>query len=116
MQSAKLIHVVGCHAEGEVGDVIVGGVLPPTGATLFDQMRTMEREHDHIRRTLLCEPRGSVARHVNLLVPPVRGDCVIGVIIMEPTEYVPSSGSNLICVTTVLLETGMVDFFDGVSS
>ena len=69
-------------AEGEVGDVIVGGVLPPAGATLFEQMRTMEREHDHIRRRLLCEPRGSVARHVNLLVPSTRPDCVAGGIIM----------------------------------
>jgi proline racemase len=27
---------------------------------------------------------------------------------MEPTEYVPSSGSNLMCIATVLLETGRV--------
>jgi len=108
----RTIHVVGCHAEGEIGDVIVGGVLPPKGDTLFDQMRTMEREHDHIRKLLLSEPRGSVARHVNLLVPSRHPDCATGVIIMEPTEYVPSSGSNLICVTTVLLETGIVDILE----
>jgi proline racemase len=109
MAPRRIISVVGCHAEGEIGDVIIGGVLPPAGDTLFEQMRTMERDHDHVRRTLLCEPRGSVARHVNLLVPSKRADCATGVIIMEPTEYVPSSGSNLICVTTVLLETGMVE-------
>lgn len=108
MQPRRIISVVGCHAEGEIGDVIVGGVLPPAGETLYEQMRTMEREHDHIRRLLLCEPRGSVARHVNLLVPAKHSDCATGVIIMEPTEYVPSSGSNLMCVVTVLLETGMV--------
>jgi proline racemase len=108
MKTKRTISVVGCHAEGEIGDVIVGGVLPPAGATLFDKMRTMERDHDHVRRFLLCEPRGSVCRHVNLLVPPVRPDCQVGVIIMEPTEYVPSSGSNLICTATVLVETGIV--------
>jgi proline racemase len=108
MRARRLISVVGCHAEGEIGDVIVGGVLPPSGATLFEQMECMRRDHDAVRRLLLCEPRGSVARHVNLLVPAVRPDCQIGAIIMEPTEYVPSSGSNLICITTVLLETGIV--------
>ena len=108
MRAARVISVVGCHAEGEVGDVIVGGVLPPAGRTLFEQMECMRREHDHVRRLLLCEPRGSVARHVNLLVPAVRDDCEIGAIIMEPTEYVPSSGSNLICIATVLLETGII--------
>jgi proline racemase len=104
----RVISVVGCHAAGEVGDVIVGGVLPPAGATMYEKMRTMEREHDHLRRLLLCEPRGSVARHVNLVVPATRADCDVGLIIMEPTEYVPMSGSNTIAAVTVLLETGMV--------
>lgn len=108
MQSIRSISVVGCHAEGEVGDVIVGGVLPPKGATMYEKMRSMERDHDHIRKLLVCEPRGSVARHVNFIVPPTREDCEIGVIIMEPTEYVPMSGSNLICTVTVALETGIV--------
>jgi len=108
MRAQRVISVVGCHAEGEVGDVIVGGVLPPAGETMFDMKLTMEREHDEIRRMLICEPRGSVARHVNLLVPPKSPDCHAGAIIMEPTEYPPMSGSNTMCVATVLLETGMV--------
>ena len=62
MRTRTSIHVVGCHAEGEVGDVIVGGVLPPAGRTMMEKMMTMERDHDHIRRMLICEPRGSVAR------------------------------------------------------
>ena len=72
MRSHRLISLVGCHAEGEVGDVIIGGVLPPPGRTMFEKMVNMERDHDHIRRFLISEPRGSVARHVNLLVPPTR--------------------------------------------
>jgi proline racemase len=107
--SRRLIQVVGCHAEGEIGDVIVGGVLPPAGATMLDKKRTFERDHDHIRRLLIQEPRGSVARHVNLIVPTTRADCVAGGIIMEPTEYPPMSGSNTMCIATVLLETGMVE-------
>ena len=108
MRSRLMLSVVGCHAEGEVGDVIVGGFLPPAGATMFERMRTMERDFDHVRRFLLCEPRGSVCRHVNLLTPPINAGCDVGVIIMEPTEYVPMSGSNLICTVTVILETGIV--------
>jgi len=108
MRAQRVINVVGCHAAGEVGDVIVGGVLAPAGDTVFEMMQTMEREHDHIRRMLICEPRGSVARHVNLLVPPKSPGCHAGAIIMEPTEYPPMSGSNTMCIATVLLETGMV--------
>jgi proline racemase len=108
MNTRRVITVVGCHAEGEIGDVITGGVLPPAGSTMFEKMQAMERHHDHIRQMLLQEPRGSVARHLNLITPATRPDCDVGVIIMEPTEYVPMSGSNTICTITVLLETGMI--------
>src|SRR5205809_390535 len=108
MRARRTITVVGCHAGGEVGNVVVGGVLPPAGATVFEQMQSL-RADDSLRRMLLREPRGSVAVHANLIVPPTRADCDAGYIIMEPTEYPAMSGSNTICVATVLLETGMVE-------
>src|SRR3954470_9470186 len=108
MRSSRAITVVGCHAGGEVGNVVVGGVLPPPGATVFERMVAL-RADDRLRRLLLREPRGSVAVHANLIVPSLRPDCDAGFIIMEPTEYPAMSGSNTICVATVLLETGMVE-------
>jgi trans-L-3-hydroxyproline dehydratase len=109
VRARRSITVVGCHAGGEIGNVIVGGVLPPAGATVFEQMQTLRDEDDGLRRLLLREPRGSVACHANLVVPPTRDDCDAGFIIMEPTEYPAMSGSNTICTATVLLETGMVE-------
>jgi trans-L-3-hydroxyproline dehydratase len=108
MAGKRIIAVVGCHAEGEQGDVITGGVLPPAGDTMMAKKLAFERDHDDIRRMLICEPRGSVARHVNLIVPSTRDDCAAGAIIMEPTEYPPMSGSNTMCIATVLLETGVI--------
>jgi proline racemase len=67
------------------------------------------RADDRLRRFLLREPRGSVATHANVIVPSSREDCAYGYVIMEPTEYPLMSGSNTICVATVLLETGMVE-------
>jgi trans-L-3-hydroxyproline dehydratase len=109
VRSRRTLTVVNCHAGGEIGNVVVGGVLPPRGETVFEQMRTLAREDDWLRRTLLREPRGSVACHANLVVPATRPDCDAGFIIMEPTEYPAMSGSNTICTATVLLETGMVE-------
>jgi trans-L-3-hydroxyproline dehydratase len=108
MRSRRTITVVGCHAGGEIGNVVVGGVLPPKGDTVFEQMQTLARDGDSLRKLLLREPRGSVACHANLVVPATRTDCDAGFIIMEPTEYPAMSGSNTICTTTVLLETGIV--------
>ncbi|HXT08865.1 MAG TPA: proline racemase family protein [Roseiarcus sp.] len=107
MRSAKVIHVVSCHAEGEVGDVIVGGVATPPGATIWEQSRFIARDQT-LRNFLLNEPRGGVFRHFNLLVPPVDPRAATGWIIMEPADTPPMSGSNAICVATVLLETGLV--------
>jgi proline racemase len=108
MRAQRVITVVGCHAGGEIGNVVVGGVLPPPGSSVFEQMQSLARD-DSLRRLLLREPRGSVAAHANLIVPATREDCAAGFIIMEPTEYPAMSGSNTICVATVLLETGMVE-------
>jgi proline racemase len=111
VRARRAVTVVGCHAGGEVGNVVVGGVIPPHGDTVFERMVSL-RADDRLRRLLLREPRGSVAVHANLIVPSLRPDCDAGFIIMEPTEYPAMSGSNTICVATVLLETGMVEMHE----
>ncbi len=107
MRSKETIEIVNCHAEGEVGDVIVGGVDPPPGETVWEQSRWIARDQT-LRNFVLNEPRGGVFRHVNLLVPPKDPSAQMGFIIMEPEDTPPMSGSNSICVATVLLETGLV--------
>ena len=107
MRSTKIIHTVSCHAEGEVGDVIVGGVAPPPGETLWEQSRFIATDQA-LRNFVLNEPRGGVFRHVNLLVPPKDPRAAMGFIIMEPEDTPPMSGSNSICVSTVLLDSGIV--------
>jgi proline racemase len=104
MEPMEIIH---CHAEGEVGDVIVAGVPAPPGQTLWDQSQYIARD-GHLRAYVLNEPRGGVFRHVNLIVPATHPDAAFGFIIMEPEDTPPMSGSNAMCVATVALETGMV--------
>lgn len=110
----RSIEVVGCHAEGEVGDVVVDGVETPPGDTIWEQSRWIA--HDgRLRDLLLNEPRGGVFRHVNLLVPPRHPDADMGFIIMEPVHTPPMSGSNAICVATVLLDTGILPMSEPVT-
>ncbi len=107
MFTSRVIHVVSAHAEGEVGDVIVGGVPPPPGDTLWAQSRHVAAD-GALRDFVLNEPRGGVFRHVNLLVPAKDPAARMGFIIMEPEDTPPMSGSNSLCVVTVLLETGIL--------
>ena len=107
MKSSKLIHIVSCHAEGEVGNVIVGGVSPPIGDSLWEQARWIDQDQK-LRQFVLNEPRGGVFKHVNLLVPAKNKKAIQGFIVMEPEHTPPMSGSNSICVSTVMLDTGLI--------
>jgi proline racemase len=106
--------MVSCHAEGEVGNVIVGGVSPPPGETLWDQSRWIESDQT-LRQFVLNEPRGGVFKHINLLVPAKNPEAKYGFIIMEPESTPPMSGSNSICVATVLLDTGLIEMHEPVT-
>lgn len=107
MRSSKIIHVVSCHAEGEVGDVIVGGVAPPPGDSVWAQSRWIASDAT-LRNFVLNEPRGGVFRHVNLLLPAKDPRAQMAWIIMEPADTPPMSGSNSLCVSTVLLDSGIL--------
>lgn len=107
MRGFSKVHVVSAHAAGEVGDVIVDGIQTPPGDTLWEQSRWIASD-GRLRNFVLNEPRGGVFRHVNLLVPPVNPNADAAFIIMEPEDTPPMSGSNTICVATVLLETGIL--------
>src|ERR687886_2117531 len=108
MRLAKMISAVDLHAAGEPGRVIVGGVLDVPGRTMFEKRLYLEQHADWLRKRMLREPRGYPGLCCNLLLPPPDPAADAGFVIMEQTEYPPMSGSNTICVATVLLETGML--------
>ncbi|KAB2570122.1 putative hydroxyproline epimerase [Lasiodiplodia theobromae] len=107
--TTRTLSVIGCHAEGEVGDVVIGGVLdPPNCATMYDKLVHFHTHNDALRSLLLNEPRGRSSMNTNVILPPCNPAAAAGFLTMESEEYAPMSGSNTICTTTVLLETGMV--------
>lgn len=108
MQLSNMITAVDAHAGGEPGRVIVGGVLDVPGKTTFEKKVYLETHCDELRKRMLREPRGYPASNCNLILPPTHPEADAGFIIMEQTEYPAMSGSNTICVATVLLETGMI--------
>ena len=105
---SSLITAVDAHACGEPGRVITGGVLDVPGRSMFEKMTYLATQADHIRLRMLREPRGYPAANCNLILPPTNPEADAGFVIMEQVEYPPMSGTNTICVVTVLIETGMV--------
>jgi proline racemase len=87
MRFKNMITAVDAHAGGEPGRVITGGVLDMPGNSVFEKMKWMEVNADHIRQRMLREPRGYPVLCCNVIVPPTHPDAHAGFIIMEQTEF-----------------------------
>ena len=101
------IKIYNTHCCGEIGDVVVSGDIKLEGETIFEQSKYLF-ENKKLRNFVLNEPRGGVFKHCNLIVKPKNKEALAGFIIMEPEDTPPMSGSNSICVATVLLDHGLI--------
>lgn len=116
MKLTRTISIVGVHCAGEVGDVIVGGVLnPPHCKTIYEKLLYFQNEADDIRQLLMNEPRGRPAMCMNLILPSCDPRADAGFLTMESDEYPPMSGGNTISTATGLLDTGMVKMTEPVT-
>ena len=67
MRSLRLIYIVDCHAEGEIGYVITGGVAQPR-STRFIEKSCFQKQYDGLEYFILNMPRGGVFSNINLFV------------------------------------------------
>lgn len=109
MRWKRTVTMVEAHAEGEVGRIVTGGVIDVPGASMADKLRHLNEVDDSLRRFLVFEPRGAAQMSTCLIFPPTRPDADIGFLVLQGDRAHAMSGSNAICLTTVLLETGMLE-------
>src|SRR3954469_10377660 len=115
LRVGPIIEAVDAHAAGEPGRVIIGGVEGVPGGSMFEAMTWLQANRDDIRLRMLREPRGYPAANCNLVLPSANPDAAAGYVIMEQVEYPGMSGTNTICVVTVLLETGRLPMTEPVT-
>ena len=106
LRIGPVVEAVDAHAAGEPGRVIVGGVTGVPGGSMFEAMTWLRANRDDLRLRMLREPRGYPAANCNLVLPSSNPAADAGYVIMEQVEYPGMSGTNTMCVVTVLLETG----------
>lgn len=109
MRWKRTVTMVEAHAEGEVGRIVTGGVINVPGASMADKLRHLNEVDDSLRRFLVFEPRGAAQMSTCLIFPPTRQDADVGFLVLQGDRAHAMSGSNAICLTTVLLETGMLE-------
>jgi len=116
MRSKKLYTAVDSHTEGMPTRVVTGGVGVIPGSTMNERRLYFIENLDHIRRLLVNEPRGHAAMSGAILQPPTRDDADFGVLYIEVSGCLPMCGHGTIGVATVLVETGMVEVVEPVTT
>ena len=116
MQSKLMFTAVDSHTEGMPTRVITGGVGVIPGATMNDKRLYFMEHLDHIRLFLMNEPRGHAAMSGAILQAPTREDADWGVVFIEVSGCLPMCGHGTIGVATVLVETGMVEVMEPVTT
>jgi len=101
-----VIRVVDSHTEGEPTRVIVDGWPQPTGETMQERVADLRRNYDHLRRAVVCEPRGHAAIVGALLTPPVNPDSLAGIVFFNNGTYLGMCGHGLIGVVRTLQHLG----------
>ena len=99
---------VDAHTCGNPVRVVVGGAPQIEGATASERRRDFIARFDWVRTGLMFEPRGHDMMSGNVLYPPTRSDCDLGVVFIETTGCLPMCGHGTIGTVTVAIERGLV--------
>lgn len=116
MRTSRVFHAVDSHTEGMPTRVITGGVGTLPGDSMAERRSWFMQNSDRIRTLLMTEPRGHASMSGAILQPPTRPDCDWGVLYIEVSGCLPMCGHGTIGVATVLVETGMVDVQEPVTT
>jgi proline racemase len=116
MRSQRLFSAVDSHTEGMPTRVVTGGVGVLPGATMAERRLWFMANRDELRTLLMCEPRGHSAMSGAILQPSTRPDADWGVLYIEVSGCLPMCGHGTIGVATVLVETGMVEVQEPVTT
>ena len=112
MRWKKTVTMVEAHAEGEVGRIVTGGVGKLPGKTILETLNWLNSDGHDLRYFMVNEPRGSAQMSTCLALPAKHPDADIGFVVMQGDKTHAMSGSNTICLTTVLLETGQIEMVE----
>ncbi|WP_026411263.1 proline racemase family protein [Actinomadura oligospora] len=116
MRTSRVFHAVDSHTEGMPTRVITGGIGVIPGATMAERRVHFRDNLDHLRTLLVTEPRGHASMSGAILQPPTRPDADWAVLFIEVSGYLPMCGHGTIGVATVLVETGMVEVREPVTT
>lgn len=108
MRGGMHLFTVDSHTMGEPTRVVIGGMGPIPGKTMADKMDSLKTRFDHIRTSLMLEPRGHRDMFGSILMEPTDSRADLGVVFMDGGGYLSMCGHGTIGAVTVALEMGIL--------
>jgi proline racemase len=108
MEFSRTYTTIDTHTAGEPLRIITSGLPFIPGATILERRRFVREHLDHVRQTLMLEPRGHADMYGAILTPPVSSGADFGVIFLHNEGYSSMCGHGVIALATVAVATGMV--------
>jgi len=109
MKFTRIIPCIDTHSSGEATRVVVGGIPKLKGRTMAEKQAYFKEHYDHLRPTMLKEPRGFAGLLGAVLTEPASPEADIGVIYLWTDGYFSACGDSTYSVSAVLVNTGMVE-------
>src|SRR5271163_1513935 len=91
-QLPSCVEVIDSHTAGEPTRTVISGGPSLGAGPLAERLNLLRGEHDHYRRAILCEPRGSDVLVGAFLLEPVDSACAAAVIFFNNAGYLGMCG------------------------
>jgi len=102
------IEVIDSHTAGEPTRCVLSGGPDLGGGSLMERMATLRRDHDGMRRAILCEPRGSDVVVGAWIMEADTPDCLAAVVFFNNVGYLGMCGHGTIGVAITLAHLGRI--------
>lgn len=108
MRKTNFFDVIYTHTEGEPTCIIHNGIPYPYGLDILEKRRFLMDNYDHVRTSLMREPRGHNNMFGVFLTPPSGPDADAGMIWMDGERFVDMCGHGTIALSMVMVSHGLV--------
>lgn len=116
MKAKKMFRTIETHTLGQPTRNVVGGFPKIPGQTMAEKFEYMKKNGDWFRKLLTFEPRGNDIMSGTLITEPCTPGTDVGVLYFEASDWMPMCGHDTIGVTVALMEAGMVEVTEPVTS
>lgn len=107
--SSTIITTLDCHTGGEPLRIITSGFPQLLGETVLQKRRYCKEHYDHLRTSLMFEPRGHADMYGAIVVDAERSDSHFGAIFIHNEGYSSMCGHATIALAKFAVESGIVE-------